>query len=228
MRITIILVAPARAENIGAAARAMKTMGFSELRIVDSQAHLEPATRWVAHGSGDIIDNIKVFPTLVESLHDVDFTVATTARSRAKYHYYATPVELVPLLEEKSSWMSHAALVFGREDAGLTNEELALADVLTGVPMAADYPSLNLGQSVMVYCYQLASLMQQTAPAAAAADHHQLQALRTRTLALLSRLGVEDDAKLADWLSQRLGLLQQRDTAMLHRLLHDIEKNITK
>lgn len=46
MRITIILVAPARAENIGAAARAMKTMGFSELRIVDSQAHLEPATRW--------------------------------------------------------------------------------------------------------------------------------------------------------------------------------------
>lgn len=100
MRITIILVAPARAENIGAAARAMKTMGFSELRIVDSQAHTEPATRWVAHGSGDIIDNIKVFPTLAESLHDVDFTVATTARSRAKYHYYATPVELVPLLEE--------------------------------------------------------------------------------------------------------------------------------
>ncbi|STV09819.1 TrmH family RNA methyltransferase [Klebsiella pneumoniae subsp. pneumoniae] len=60
--------------------------------------------------------------------------------------------------------MNHTALVFGREDAGLTNEELALADVLTGVPMAADYPSLNLGQSVMVYCYQLASLMQQTAP----------------------------------------------------------------
>lgn len=113
---------------------------------------------------------------------------------------------------------------FGREDSGLSNEELALADVLTGVPMVADYPSLNLGQSVMVYCYQLASLMQQTAPAAAAADHHQLQALRIRTEALLSRLGVEEDAKLADWLAQRMGLLQQRDTAMLHRLLHDIEK----
>ncbi|MFO5602784.1 tRNA/rRNA methyltransferase, partial [Klebsiella pneumoniae] len=145
---------------------------------------------------------------------------------RARFHYYATPQQLLPLLEEKAQWMTHAALVFGREDSGLSNEELALADVLTGVPMAADYPSLNLGQSVMVYCYQLASLMQQTAPAAAAADHHQLQALRTRTLALLSRLGVEDDAKLADWLSQRLGLLQQRDTAMLHRLLHDIEKNL--
>ena len=242
MRITIILVAPARAENIGAAARAMKTMGFSELRIVDSQAHLEPATRWVAHGSGDIIDNIKVFPTLVESLHDVDFTVATTARSRAKYHYYATPVELVPLLEEKSSWMSHAALVFGREDSGLTNEELALADVLTGVPMVADYPSLNLGQAVMVYCYQLATLIQQPTKSDTTADQHQLQALRERVMALLTTLeqetvmkktllttlAVADDTKLVDWLQQRLGLLEQRDTAMLHRLLHDIEKNITK
>lgn len=224
MRLTIILVGPARAENVGAAARAMKTMGFRELRIVDSEAHLAPPARWVAHGSGDILDGITTYPTLAEALHDVDFTVATTARSRARFHYYATPQQLLLLLEEKAQWMTHAALVFGREDSGLSNEELALADVLTGVPMAADYPSLNLGQSVMVYCYQLASLMQQTAPAAAAADHHQLQALRTRTLALLSRLGVEDDAKLADWLSQRLGLLQQRDTAMLHRLLHDIEK----
>lgn len=226
MRLTIILVGPARAENVGAAARAMKTMGFRDLRIVDSEAHLAPAARWVAHGSGDILDGITTYSTLAEALHDVDFTVATTARSRARFHYYATPQQLLPLLEEKANWMTHTALVFGREDAGLTNEELSLADVLTGVPMAADYPSLNLGQSVMVYCYQLASLMQQPAPAAAAADHHQLQALRLRALALLSRLGVEDDAKLADWLSQRLGLLQQRDTAMLHRLLHDIEKNL--
>lgn len=228
MRITIILVAPARAENIGAAARAMKTMGFSELRIVDSQAHLEPATRWVAHGSGDIIDNIKVFPTLVESLHDVDFTVATTARSRAKYHYYATPVELVPLLEEKSSWMSHAALVFGREDSGLTNEELALADVLTGVPMVADYPSLNLGQAVMVYCYQLASLIQISQPPVTVSDENQLAALRVRANNLLEQLGVADDQKMVDWLQQRLGRLEQRDTAMLHRLLHDIEKKLAE
>ena len=107
MRLTIILVAPARAENIGAAARAMKTMGFTQLRIVDSEAHLVPATRWVAHGSGDIIDNISVFSTLAEALYDVDFTVATTARSRAKFHYYATPVELVPLLRKNQrGWIT--------------------------------------------------------------------------------------------------------------------------
>ena len=162
MRLTIILVAPARAENIGAAARAMKTMGFTQLRIVDSEAHLEPATRWVAHGSGDII------------------------------------------------------------------EELALADVLTGVPMVADYPSLNLGQAVMVYCYQLAGLIQQPARNIEMTDEHQLQALRERVLRLLATLNVSDDIKLTDWLQQRMGLLEQRDTAMLHRFLHDIEKNLTK
>ncbi|CCK15015.1 RNA methyltransferase, TrmH family, group 1 [Cronobacter universalis NCTC 9529] len=154
----------------------------------------------------------------------MDFTVATTARSRAKFHYYATPQQLLPLLEEKAAWLPVTALVFGREDSGLTNEELALADVLTGVPMVADYPSLNLGQAVMVYCYQLTALMQNAPAVAPAADEQQLKALRLRIDALMTTLGVEDDLKMADWLQQRLGLLEQRDTAMLHRLLHDIEK----
>lgn len=228
MHLSIVLVAPARAENIGAAARAMKTMGFTDLRIVESEAHLEPAARWVAHGSGDILDNITTYDTLADALHDISFTVATTARSRAKFHFYTTPAELVPVLRERSQWLTKAALVFGREDSGLTNEELELADVLTGVPMVADYPSLNLGQAVMVYCYQLATLIQQPAKSDTTADQHQLQALRERVMALLTTLAVADDIKLVDWLQQRLGLLEQRDTAMLHRLLHDIEKNITK
>lgn len=226
MRLSIVLVSPARAENIGAAARAMKTMGFTDMRIVDSFAHREPGALRVAHGAGDILENITTYSTLAEALHDVDFTIATTARSRARFHYYATPQALVPLLEEKSQWLAHAALVFGREDSGLTNDELALADVLTGVPMVADYPSLNLGQAVMVYCYQLSSLTQNKTTTADPGDENQLQALRLRTQALLARLQVADDHKLADWLQQRIGLLAQRDTAMLHRLLHDIEKNL--
>lgn len=228
MGFPIILVSPARPENIGAAARAMKTMGFSELRIVASDAHLQPATRWVAHGAGDIIDNIKIYSTLADAVDDVDFVVATTARSRAKFHYYATPEQLVPLLHEKQQWMGSIALVFGREDSGLTNEELALADILTGVPMVADYPSLNLGQAVMVYCYQLASLMQTKPVAAVSGQHQQLDALRHRISALLENLNVADDNKMSDWLTQRLGLLEQRDTAMLHRLLHDIEKKLAE
>jgi len=228
MQLSIILVSPARAENIGAAARAMKTMGFTDLRIVASQAHLEPAARWVAHGAGDILDNIRHFDTLKEALEGIDFTVATTARSRAKFHYYATPEQLLPLLKEKQQWTGQSALVFGREDSGLTNDELDLADILTGIPMKADYPSLNLGQAVMVYCYQLSGLMISTSPIQSSADGLQLNALRQRFSSLLTQLDVTDDQKMVDWLQQRLGLLEQRDTAMLHRLLHDIEKKIAE
>jgi len=226
MRFPLILVSPARPENVGAAARAMKTMGFDELRIVNSQAHLEPAARWVAHGAGEILDNATSWPTLAAALADIDFSIATTARSRAKFRYYASPQQVESLLEEKLQWIGSAALVFGREDTGLTNEELELVDVLTGIPMAADYPSLNLGQAVMVYCYQLSSLRQVTASLPAPADEQQLTALRQRVGQLIDRLDVSDDQKLVDWLHQRIGLLQQRDTAMLHRLLKDVEKNL--
>lgn len=226
MRFPLILVSPARPENIGAAARAMKTMGFSELRIVQSEAWRDPATRIVAHGAGDIVDNIQHYASLSAALADIDFSVATTARSRAKFRYYATPQQVETILREKQQWVSSIALVFGREDSGLTNEELAQVDLLTGIPMANDYPSLNLGQAVMVYCYQLASLRQIAAAPTLPADGQQLDALRQRLSALLTRLNVDDDEKLADWLQQRIGLLEQRDSAMLHRLLHDIEKNL--
>ncbi|CAI1032852.1 Uncharacterized tRNA/rRNA methyltransferase HI_0380 [Serratia proteamaculans] len=228
MQLHIVLVAPARPENVGAAARAMKTMGFTSLRIVDSEAHLQPAARWVAHGAGDILDGVQTFATLEQALADVDFTVATTARSRARFHYYCTPQQLLGQLNERSQWVGQAALVFGREDSGLTNEELELADLLTGVPMQADYPSLNLGQAVMVYCYQLSELMNVSAPQESVANEGQLKALRQRAEGLLTALDVSDDQKLRDWLHQRLGALQQRDTAMLHTLLHDIEKKLTK
>lgn len=227
MSFPLILVSPARAENIGAAARAMKTMGFSELRIVASDAWRDPAARRVAHGAGEIIDNLRTFGTLSDALADIDFSVATTARSRAKFRYYATPAQVETQLREKSQWVRRMALVFGREDSGLTNEELDQVDLLTGIPMANDYPSLNLGQAVMVYCYQLSSLSQVSAPVSQRADARQLMALRQRMQNLLAVLAVSDDLKLADWINQRIGLLEQRDSAMLHRLLHDIEKKLT-
>lgn len=226
MRFPLILVAPARPENVGAAARAMKTMGFHELRIVNSQAYLDPAARRVAHGAGEILENATHWESLDAALADIDFSIATTARSRAKFRYYATPQQVESLLQEKQQWIGSAALVFGREDTGLTNEELEQVDVLTGIPMAGDYPSLNLGQAVMVYCYQLSALRQVTALQATPADRQQLTALRQRADNLLNMLNVSDDQKLADWLNQRIGLLEQRDTAMLHRLLHDVEKKL--
>lgn len=223
----IILVAPARAENVGAAARAMKTMGFTSLRVVNSDAHLQPPARWLAHGAGELLDNCQHFDTLQAALHDVEFVVAATARSRAKYHYYCTPAQLLSQLQERSNWSKSIALVFGREDAGLTNVELELADLLTGVPMVTDYPSLNLGQAVMVYCYQLSGLLShQPVEEMVESDNGQLLALHQRAARLFDRLNVSDDHKLVEWVDQRLGFLTRRDTAMLHRLLNDIEKEL--
>ncbi|MCL7706603.1 tRNA/rRNA methyltransferase, partial [Enterobacter kobei] len=77
-------------------------------------------------------------------------------------------------------------------------------------------------------CYQLASLIQIPQPPDTGTDENQLAALRARVENLLLRLDVADDQKMADWLHQRLGRLEQRDTAMLHRLLHDIEKKLAE
>ncbi|KAB2505543.1 tRNA/rRNA methyltransferase, partial [Enterobacter hormaechei] len=75
---------------------------------------------------------------------------------------------------------------------------------------------------------QLASLIQISQPPVTVSDENQLAALRVRADKLLEQLGVADDQKMVDWLQQRLGRLEQRDTAMLHRLLHDIEKKLAE
>ena len=174
----------------------MKTMGFTSLRIVDSEAHLQPAARWVAHGAGEILRraNVRHAGTGAggRGFHRRHYRPQPRA-----FHYYCTPPELLAQLSERKQWVGQAALVFGREDSGLTNEELALADLLTGVPMQADYPSLNLGQAVMVYCYQLASLMGVSTPKETAASEGQLKALRRRADALLNALEVGDDQNCA-------------------------------
>jgi tRNA/rRNA methyltransferase len=91
--------------------------GFSDLRIVDSDAHLEPAARWVAHGSGDILDNINTYPTLAEALHDV--SLPSPPRPAAGRVSITTPRRRTGAAAGgESQWMNHAALVFGREDSG--------------------------------------------------------------------------------------------------------------
>lgn len=77
---------------------------------------------------------------------------------------------------------------------------------------------------MVLYCYQLSTLVQQPPISAVPGDSRQLEALRQRVDALLLKLEVSGDMKMAEWLNQRLGILAQRDTAMLHLLLHDIEK----
>lgn len=156
MHFSFVLVEPETPENVGAAARAIKTMGFGDLRIVAPRCeiHTGPA-RYLAHGSADILDRAQVFPTLIEALHDLDLVVGTVSVHRRVYKKFFSIHELPDQIERLKESAGSVAIVFGRESSGLTNDEIALCDLVTSVPMAVDFPSLNLAQAVMVYAFAL-------------------------------------------------------------------------
>jgi len=219
-----VLVRPAVPENVGAAARALKTMGFSQLRIVGSEAHLDKRARILAHGSGDILDDIRAYPDLASALADVDFSIGSSAKKRHGVRYNLSPKQLRETLEAKGETVRRAALVFGCEESGLSNDELALCDTLTSIPLATDYPSLNLAQAVMLYAYELAAL---AAAPAASADSGEWAALKQRLQLLLATLEIPADGKLARWLDERTAMLAQDDVRFLHQLVSELERRHT-
>ncbi len=158
MNYTFILVEPAVPENVGSSARALKTMGFDRLVLVNSKVHLRDEARWLAHGSADVLDRIRVFETLQEAVTGMDLIIGTTAKKRRVHADYYSCNEIAGLVNSKSEMIENVALVFGREESGLSNRELKLCNVFSGIPMHGSYPSLNLAQSVMVYAWELSKI----------------------------------------------------------------------
>jgi tRNA/rRNA methyltransferase len=155
--VIFVLVEPAVPENIGAASRALKTMGFTKLRLVNPENHKADKAKWLAHGSTDILESALVFQNLEEAILGVDFVIGTTAKNRSTKADYYSPEELKSLVFQKADIISTIAIVFGREESGLTNEELRMCDVASSIPLHAPYPSINLAQSVMIYAYIFSS-----------------------------------------------------------------------
>ena len=156
-RLRIVLVEPREAGNVGAVARAMKNFGFDELWIVGEHPELLPVSGWWASGADDVLVAARFAPSLMDAIGDAHVTVATTSmRGRT------TPVSFSPkTLAEKFASLGGdqiLALVFGREDSGLTREELVLCQHTAAIPANAEFPTMNLAQSVCVFCYELSSL----------------------------------------------------------------------
>ncbi len=221
--IAIILVEPSRGGNVGAAARAMKTMGFTDLRIVVSPAEEgrreDPRTwdeaRAFAHGSREILDNAGVFNTLQEALQDRDLVVGTTARRRGKRDDYHPPRELRELLREGRRG-DHIGLVFGREESGLSNAELEFCHLATAIPMRSSYPSLNLGQAVMVYCYELAPLRFEVARREEPPlEDATMQVLHRRAGRALRDLGFDPGRALYRRIMERIGVVERGDAHLI-------------
>ena len=149
-----ILVEPQHPGNIGASARALKTMGFENLILINPVDFNVPETEFMAHASGDILKKIQVKMVIKEVLKDMNFVIATTQKSRGYHLPYYTPKELAQKIIPISQ-NNKVAILFGREDSGLTNEELRACHVISTIPANVKHPSLNLSQSVMIYCYEL-------------------------------------------------------------------------
>ncbi|MFM4983858.1 tRNA/rRNA methyltransferase [Aeromonas veronii] len=229
MKLYFVLVAPARPANVGAAARAMKTMGFDAMRLVASRVHEEEEASWVAHGAQEILTQAEAFDTLPEALADMDLVIATTARERGRYQHYLTPGEIREQIRSKPS-LNKVAIVFGCEESGLSNEQLAEVDLISYLPLKVSYPSLNLGQAIMLYAYEMSQLMDELNAdgASAVAENFdnagQVRVLKSKTAELLGELGVSQDEKLHQWVMDRVPMLPQRDLNMLHLLCKDLAR----
>lgn len=225
MQLAFVLLEPKVPENVGAAARALKTMGFAQLWIINSDAHRRPEAHWVAHASDDILDAVEYFPDLAAVRARADLLIGTSAKARQGKRGLYSPAQLRQLLTSKPRSLGQAALLFGREDRGLSNQELALCDLLSGIPLAVTYPSLNLGQAAMLYAYELAGLGAGSAPASVS-QSESWRALHDRIAALLPTLAVTSDSTLAQWLLERLALIAEKDIGFLHTLCHNLEQRL--
>ena len=145
--------------NIGAAARAMKTMGLNSLYLVNPRHFPDPQADTMSAGADDLLRNAVVCGSIDEALQGTVFVAAMTARLRDISHEVLTPREAMPLLAQHAA-QGPVALLFGTEMAGLTNEEMGKSHVLVRIAANPQFSSLNLAAAVQVACYELSVAMQ--------------------------------------------------------------------
>lgn len=230
--VIFVLVEAAVPENIGAASRALKTMGFTNLRLVNPSNHLADEAKWLAHGSNDILEAAQVFTTLKEALDGVDFAVGTTAKNRSTKADYYTPEAAKNLIYKKAGTISKMAIVFGREESGLTNEELRMCDIASSIPLYAPYPSINLAQSVMIYAYTFSTLEMRGSHASVTLsepENHMYKELKKSASLLLGKLGIDKNINLYHRILERIAVTSADDSRLLlsfaKKIIQKFDKN---
>ena len=217
MQITFILVEPAVPENVGAAARAIKTMGFSNLILVNPCDYLSEPARWLAYASDDILEKATVFKSFSEAIDGFDLVIGTSAKRRSVKHDYLPLPEIIPFLGGKGKAVQHAAVVFGREESGLSNEELKMCDIVSTVPMKTVYPSLNLSQAVMVYAWELSQLLQtEILQNQNLQNENSLRLLTSKVREVLQKTGFNEDSAIFSRFLERIQQLNEKDIHLFH------------
>lgn len=153
-RVRFVLVEPREAGNVGAAARAMKNFGFTEMAIVGAVPTVEPVAEWWASGAEDVVRGALRFPDLRAAVADAHTVVATTAARARTVERPLEPAE-VGALHASLGEHQRLALVFGREDRGLTAEELAACGRTAVIPTSEMHPTMNLAQAVAIFAWEM-------------------------------------------------------------------------
>jgi tRNA/rRNA methyltransferase len=188
--IRVVLVEPQHSGNIGGVARAMKNMAFSRLVLVNPADHLAMEARMMAMHALDILQQAQVVGTLSQAVADVGYVVGTTRRLGKSRQAQQTSRSIAPLLLELAA-SNPIALVFGREDSGLSNDELARCHELISIPAHPVFGSLNLAQAVLLVCYELyvSTATQPLTPPPMLATTAEVERLYTRMQEVLRRIG---------------------------------------
>jgi tRNA (cytidine32/uridine32-2'-O)-methyltransferase len=152
--VRIVLVGTTHPGNIGAAARAMRTMGLDRLCLVAPREFPSAEATARAAGADDVLERAEVCATLAEALRGCHFVMGSSARLRALPWATLSPREAAPRLVAESR-EGEVAVVFGRESSGLSNDELASCHALLHVPTDPEFSSLNLAMAVQVVSYEL-------------------------------------------------------------------------
>ncbi|BBM85687.1 RNA methyltransferase [Candidatus Uabimicrobium amorphum] len=159
--IAIVLVETISPGNIGAVARATKNMGISDLRLVKPKRDpFGEEARKLAHGAIDTLEASKVFPSIEEATKDCS-TVVATSHDTIRYKLQSYSVREIGQHLIPYTVNNKVAILFGREDIGLHNEEIKKCSFLVNIPTFRNYPAINLSKAVMLTCYELFMTTQQ-------------------------------------------------------------------
>ncbi len=157
MSIRIVLVGTTHPGNIGAVARAMKNMGLSDLVLVEPRYFPHPEATARASGADDLLENARVVEHLADAIDDCVFVAGASARSRSIDWPCLNAREAAARALRESQSGNSAALVFGPEKSGLSNEHLDHCNALLSIPTNPDFSSLNLAMAVQVVAYEVRS-----------------------------------------------------------------------
>ena len=152
-RVAIVLDHPKDVVNIAGVIRVMKNFGLSDLRLVNPDEFTPYRLEGIAHRSGDLIEAATIHESLEEALADTTYVVGTTARARTAGRTYTRSDEIGPVVADRAG-RGTVAILFGREDRGLTNEALDRCQSVVIIPTDPDYSSLNLAQAALVLVYE--------------------------------------------------------------------------